>query len=90
MGVRIRGAFGDMDPLNKVPFKRSRSGLRRGPLSGVSLIVHLTIVQGSSRWRMATRATEPFTSHSREAQPKRRIVQRAQLLFDRSSCLRFQ
>ena len=25
LGVRIRGTLGDIDPLNKVPFKRARS-----------------------------------------------------------------
>ena len=25
VGVRIRGTLGDIDPLNKVPFKRARS-----------------------------------------------------------------
>ena len=25
LGVRIRGSLGDIDPLNKVPFKRARS-----------------------------------------------------------------
>ena len=25
MGVRIRGTFGDIDPLNKLPFKRARN-----------------------------------------------------------------
>ena len=32
MGVRIRGTFGDIDPFNKVPFKRARSGVQKGPL----------------------------------------------------------
>ena len=34
MGVRIRGTLGDIDPLNKVPFKRATS--REGsPLRGL-------------------------------------------------------
>ena len=32
MGVRIRGTLGDIDPLNKVPFKRARSRVQKGPL----------------------------------------------------------
>ena len=28
--VRIRGTFGDIDPLNKVPFKRARSRVWEG------------------------------------------------------------
>ena len=32
MGVRIRGTLGDIDPLNKVPLKRARSGVQKGPL----------------------------------------------------------
>ena len=27
LGFRIRGTLGDIDPLNKVPFKRARSGV---------------------------------------------------------------
>ena len=30
--VRIRGPFGDIDPLNKVPVKRAKSGVNKGPL----------------------------------------------------------
>ena len=37
--VRIRGTFGDIDPLNKVPFKRARSRVWKGPLEGVSVIL---------------------------------------------------
>ena len=32
MGVRIRGTLGDIDPLNKVPSKRARSRVQKGPL----------------------------------------------------------
>ena len=32
VGVRIRGTLGDKDPLNKVPFKRATSRVRKGPL----------------------------------------------------------
>ena len=39
IGVRIRGTFGDIDPLNTVPFKRATSRVQKGPLSGVSLIL---------------------------------------------------
>ena len=36
MGVRIRGTLGDIDPLNKVPFKRARSRVQKGyPLNGL-------------------------------------------------------
>ena len=38
-GVRIRGPLGDIDPLNKVPFKRATSRVQKGPLLGVSLIL---------------------------------------------------
>ena len=31
MGVRIRGTLGDLDPLNKVPFKRATSKVQKGP-----------------------------------------------------------
>ena len=32
MGVRIRVTLGDIDPLNKVPFKRATSRDQKGPL----------------------------------------------------------
>ena len=32
VGVRTRGTLGDIDPLNKVPFKRARSRVKKGPL----------------------------------------------------------
>ena len=32
MGARITGTLGDIDPLNKVPFKRARSRVQKGPL----------------------------------------------------------
>ena len=32
LGVRIRGTPGDIDPLNKVPFKRAISRVQKGPL----------------------------------------------------------
>ena len=32
LGVRMRGAPADIDPLNKVPFKRARSRVKKGPL----------------------------------------------------------
>ena len=32
LGVRIRGTLGDIDPLNKVPFKRAISKVKKGPL----------------------------------------------------------
>ena len=32
VGVRIRGTLGDIDPLNKVPFKRATSRVQKGPL----------------------------------------------------------
>ena len=32
LGVRIRGALGYIDPLNKVPFKRATSRVQQGPL----------------------------------------------------------
>ena len=32
VGVRIRGTPGDVDPLNKVPFKRATSRVEKGPL----------------------------------------------------------
>ena len=38
LGVRIRGikgTLGDIDPLNKVPFKRATSRVQKGPLQGV-------------------------------------------------------
>ena len=31
MGVRIRETLGDIDPLNKVPFKRATSRVQKGP-----------------------------------------------------------
>ena len=37
VGVRIRGTLGDIDRLNKVPCKRARSRVKKGPLYGVSL-----------------------------------------------------
>ena len=37
LGFRIRGTLGDIDPLNKVPFKRAKSRVQKGPFSGVSL-----------------------------------------------------
>ena len=32
LGIRIRGTLGDIDPLNKVPFKRAISRAKKGPL----------------------------------------------------------
>ena len=35
VGARIRGTLGDIDPLNKVPFKRAKSRVQKGyPLRG--------------------------------------------------------
>ena len=31
LGVGIRGTLGDLDPLNKVPFKRAKSKVKNGP-----------------------------------------------------------
>ena len=31
IGARIRGTLKDIDPLNKVPFKRATSGVQKGP-----------------------------------------------------------
>ena len=40
MGVRIRGTLGDIDPLNKVPFKRARSRVQKGyPLRGLPIMI---------------------------------------------------
>ena len=44
IGVRIRGALGDIDPLNQVPFKTAISRVKKGPLLGVSLILPRTTV----------------------------------------------
>ena len=38
-GLRIRGTLGDIDPLNKAPFKRARRRVQKGPLQGVSLVL---------------------------------------------------
>ena len=32
IGVRIRGTLGHPDPLNKVPFKKAISRIKKGPL----------------------------------------------------------
>ena len=32
LGVRITGTLGDIDPLNRVLFKRARSKVKQGPL----------------------------------------------------------
>ena len=32
LGVKIRGTRGDVDHLNKVPSKRARSKVKKGPL----------------------------------------------------------
>ena len=32
MGLRIRGTLEDIDPLKKLPFKRARSRVQKGPL----------------------------------------------------------
>ena len=32
LGVKIRGTRGDVDHLNKVPSKRARSRVKKGPL----------------------------------------------------------
>ena len=37
--TKVRGNLGDIDPLNKVPLKRAISGVKKGPLYGVSLIL---------------------------------------------------
>ena len=49
MRVRIRGALGDIDPLNKVPLIR----VKKGPLPGVSLILpRLVSCAGTRRFWM--------------------------------------
>ena len=48
----LRGAFWDVDPLNRVPFKRARSRVKKGPLEGVSLIL--------ARTRMIWAIREPW------------------------------
>ena len=45
MGARIRGNFGDIDPLKKVPVKRAKSRVKKGPLLGVSLILPRNVVE---------------------------------------------
>ena len=36
MGVKIRETLGDIDPLNKVPFKKATSSVQKGhPLRGL-------------------------------------------------------
>ena len=37
--VWIRRTLGDIDPLNKVRFRRARSRIKKGPRSGVPLIL---------------------------------------------------
>ena len=32
VAVGIRGTLGDIDPLNKAPFQRARSRVKKGPL----------------------------------------------------------
>ena len=32
MGVKIKGTFGDIDPLNRSLYKRAISGVKKGPL----------------------------------------------------------
>ena len=39
LGGRIKGTFGDIDPLNKVPLKRARSRVQKGYPLRVSLIL---------------------------------------------------
>ena len=39
MGDRITGTLGDFDPLNKVPSKRARTRVQKGPLQGGSLML---------------------------------------------------
>ena len=34
-GLGSRGILGDIDPVNKVPFKRARSRVKKGSLLGV-------------------------------------------------------
>ena len=34
LGVRIRVTLGNIDPLKKVPFKRARSRVEKGPFQG--------------------------------------------------------
>ena len=34
LGVRIRVNLGNIDPLKKVPFKRARSRVEKGPFQG--------------------------------------------------------
>ena len=31
---KVKGTFGDVDPLNKVPFKRAKSRLKKVPVKG--------------------------------------------------------
>ena len=39
LGVGIRGSLGDINPLNKLPFQKANSRVKKGPLQGVSLIL---------------------------------------------------
>ena len=77
IGVRIRGTFGDIDPLNKVRFKkRATSRAQKGPLEGVSLIPPR--IKSHSRLGEAqvpdgianlTQFAEPCGSESKETEP---------------------
>ena len=67
MGVRIRGTLGDIDPLNKVPFKRARSRVQKGyPLRGLPNDTYLwngRFVRGLSR-RQPSKFETPGLRHS--------------------------
>ena len=53
VGDRSRGNFGDMDLLNKVPFKRDIVGLRR--VKGVSLISPRIVVRTTLKSKLRKR-----------------------------------
>ena len=63
MGIMMRGTLGDMDPLNKGPFKRARSRVKKGfslrglpnttwevTLLEVTLIELVHLAPGASVW----------------------------------------
>ena len=60
VGVRIRGTLGDIDPLNKVPFKRAISRAKKGPLQAVSPILPRTWSCGPLGWSLNTAGIRKF------------------------------
>ena len=61
--------LGDIDPLNKVPFKRAISRVRKGPVYGVSLILPWMFGVTVEAQKLETQYHQPLRVLYGEPQP---------------------